>query len=164
MNAKDAIRTALASTQHVLTWYVSDLSDADLFIRPAPGANHIAWQIGHLIIAEQGLAGQNVPGAKYPELPPGFLDNHNRNAASKDGPDGFLTKDKYVALFNQFREATMANAANLSEADLDKPTKGDVAKFAPTVGALLLLVSNHTLMHAGQFTVVRRKLGKPVLF
>ena len=35
---------------------------------------------------------------------------------------------------------------------------------APTLGALLLLQSNHTLMHAGQFTVVRRKLGKPVLF
>jgi len=39
-----------------------------------------------------------------------------------------------------------------------------MAKIAPTLGALILLQSNHTLMHAGQFTVVRRKLGKPVLF
>ena len=39
-----------------------------------------------------------------------------------------------------------------------------MAKFAPTVGAMLLLNANHTMMHAGQFTVVRRKLGKPVLF
>jgi len=37
-------------------------------------------------------------------------------------------------------------------------------KFAPKLVNLLLLVSNHTTMHAGQFTVVRRKLGKPVLF
>ena len=49
-------------------------------------------------------------------------------------------------------------------AGLDRPTTGRMAKFAPTVGAMLLLVSNHTLMHGGQFTVVRRKLGKPVLF
>jgi len=25
-------------------------------------------------------------------------------------------------------------------------------------------ILNHTLLHAGQFSVVRRKLGKPVLF
>ena len=41
---------------------------------------------------------------------------------------------------------------------------GDFAKWAPTIGALLLLTANHTLMHAGQFTVVRRALNKPVLF
>ena len=40
------------------------------------------------------------------------------------------------------------------------PTTGNIAQFAPTHGALVLLVSNHTLMHSGQFTVVRRKLGK----
>jgi hypothetical protein len=52
----------------------------------------------------------------------------------------------------------------MPDADLDKPTQGNMAQFAPTLGALLLLQSNHTLMHAGQFTVLRRKLGKPVLF
>ncbi len=39
-----------------------------------------------------------------------------------------------------------------------------MARFAPTVGHLLLMLSNHDLMHAGQFSVLRRKLGKPVLF
>ena len=62
------------------------------------------------------------------------------------------------------RGATLALVDVLSEADLDSPSTGNIAKFAPTYGALLLLVSNHTLMHTGQFTVVRRKLGKPVLF
>ena len=32
------------------------------------------------------------------------------------------------------------------------------------LGAMLILIGNHTLMHAGQFTVVRRALNKPVLF
>jgi hypothetical protein len=39
-----------------------------------------------------------------------------------------------------------------------------MAAFAPTLGHIFLLVANHTLMHAGQITVVRRLLGKPVLF
>ena len=62
------------------------------------------------------------------------------------------------------RAATLAAVDNLSDADLDRASTGMMAKFAPTLADLLILVSNHTLMHAGQFTVVRRKLGKPVLF
>ena len=31
------------------------------------------------------------------------------------------------------------------------------------VTALLVLTANHTLMHAGQFSVVRRALNKPVV-
>ena len=50
------------------------------------------------------------------------------------------------------------------DADLDRANEGKMAKFAPNLGALFQLVANHSLMHAGQFTVVRRALNKPVLF
>ena len=39
-----------------------------------------------------------------------------------------------------------------------------MARLAPTLGALFFLMASHEMMHAGQFTVVRRQLGKPVLF
>ena len=163
MNAKDAIRTALTSTQKTLAWYISDLSDADLLTRPVPTANHIAWQLGHLINSERMLLGQ-LPGAAYPELPAGWGDQHSKAAASMDPPKGFATKTEYLAQFNKMRDTTLTTLAKMSDADLDKPTTGQMAQFAPTLGALLLLQSNHTLMHTGQFTVVRRKLGKPILF
>src|SRR5262249_8678715 len=163
MTAKDAIKTSLAGTQQILTWYLSDLSDADLLVRPVPTAHHIALQLGHLVVAEFHLLGQ-LPGATYPALPAGFADQHNKTTAGTDSPTGFATKADYVGLFTKVREATLANLAKLSDADLDKPTQGNMAQFAPTLGALVVLQANHTLMHAGQFTVVRRKLGKPVLF
>ena len=161
MKAQDAIRTALTSTQQMLGMFVQDLSDADLLVRPAPNANHIAWQLGHLISSEARM-GRNLPGAAYPELPAGFAERHNKDAAGKDA--GFGTKAEYLGLFNKVRQATIDAVAKLSEADLDKPTNGPVAQMAPTLGALLLLNANHAMMHAGQFSVVRRKLGKPVLF
>ncbi len=55
MNGRDAIQTALKSTKVLLTRYIEDLSDADLLVRPVPGANHIAWQLGHLIFSEPYL-------------------------------------------------------------------------------------------------------------
>jgi uncharacterized damage-inducible protein DinB len=163
MNAKDAIRTALTSTQNLMSWYLSDLSDADLLVRPVPNANHIAWQLGHIIDAEIHLLSQ-LPGAGYPELPAGWSQQHGKEAAAMDPPKGFATKTGYLTQFNKVREATLATLAKMADTDLDKPTQGNMAQFAPTLGALLLLQSNHTLMHTGQFSVVRRKLGKPVLF
>jgi hypothetical protein len=163
MNSRDAIRTALTSTQNLLKWYVSDLSDADLLVRPVPNANHIAWQLGHLISAERSMC-KMVPGAAYPELPAGWDERHSKDTAAQEPPTGFATKATYLDLFDKVRAATLAAVEKLSDPDLDRPTQGTMAKFAPTIGALLVLNANHTMMHGGQFSVVRRKLGKPVLF
>jgi len=164
MTGRDAIQSALGSTKFLLTRYVEDLSDADLLTRPVPGANHIAWQLGHLIFAEPYLVKQGLPDAPYPDLPASFAETYGAKGAGKDGPNGFLSKAEYLSLFDKVRSATVAAVGKLSDADLDRPTTGSMAPFAPTLGDLLLLVCNHTLMHGGQFTVVRRKLGKPVLF
>ena len=162
MTAKDTMKTALTSTQHMLGMFVADLSDADFLVRPVPTANHIAWQLGHLISSEHQFVG--LAGGTAPKLPDGWGDQHGKKTASEDPPKGFATKAQYMELFNKTREAALATLANMSDADLDKPTAGDMAKFAPTTGSLFLLMANHTMMHAGQFSVVRRKLGKPVLF
>ena len=58
MTAKDAIRQSLQGSQRVLGMLLDDLSDADLLVRPAPNANHIAWQLGHLIATESRLLSQ----------------------------------------------------------------------------------------------------------
>jgi hypothetical protein len=164
MNGRDAIKSALESTRFILNWFVSDFSDADLFVRPVPGANHAAWQIGNVIVGDPFLVRSQLPDAAYPELPAGFKEMHGPEGTAKDGPEGFLTKAEYLSLFDAVRSATIVAVDKLSDADLDRPSTGQLATFAPTLGKLLLLVSNHTLLHAGQFSVIRRKLGKPVLF
>jgi DinB superfamily len=164
MQGTEAVRAALASTKEIVNWYLGDLSDTDMLVRPAPGANHIAWQMGHLIYAERGMITGELPGTPYPELPAGFVEQHGKDTAAQDPAKGFRSKDEYLNLFNQVRQATIDALAKLSDADLDKPTTGQMAKFAPKLGNLFLLQANHALMHGGQFSVVRRKLGKPVLF
>jgi hypothetical protein len=164
MNGRDVIKTALTATQNLVSWYLSDLADADLLVRPVLGANHIAWQLGHLTTSEIHLVKEQLPDAVYPELPAGFVDQHKPTAAKNDGAQNFRTKGEYLDQFNKVRSTTVKLLDQLSDQDLDRPTRGNMAKFAPTLGALLTLISNHTLMHAGQFSVVRRKLEKPILF
>ncbi len=164
MNGREAIKAALEATRGNLTWYVSDFSDADLLVRPVPGANHAAWQIGNVIGGDVYLVRTALPDAAYPELPAGFLDQHGSKGATDDAPEKFLTKAEYLKLFDEVRTATIAALDKLSDADLDRPTSEKMRSWTPTLGHLFLMVSNHTLMHSGQFTVIRRKLGKPVLF
>jgi uncharacterized damage-inducible protein DinB len=164
MRGVDVVRQTLHSTQQLLNWYLSDLSDEDLLVRPVAGANHIAWQMGHLVQSEGHLVREQLPDAAYPELPAGFAEQHGKTTQAQDPPAGFLPKAAYLELFAQARQATIAVVGQLSDADLDRPTVGKMAPFAPTLGGIFLLVAEHALMHAGQFSVVRRKLGKPVLF
>jgi len=163
MHATAAVKHALMSSGDMVPMYLADLSDADLLVRPVPNANHIAWQLGHLINSEKQMLTPMLAGVAYPELPKALVDNDKKQTSRQDPPVGYLGKNEYLDLFKKVRSATAAAVEKLSDADLDKPSTV-MKDFAPTLGALLILTANHTLMHAGQFTVVRRKLGKPVLF
>jgi hypothetical protein len=163
MTAKDVLANLLKGNLGMTQRFLGDLSDADLLVRPVPGANHIAWQLGHLISAEAGAFQPKIPGAKPVELPAGFAAAHSKEMAGADTPGAFRTKAEYLALAETVRGATLAALDGLSDADLDKDS-GMNWDMVPTVGSIFALIANHELMHAGQFTVVRRKLGKPVLF
>lgn len=164
MNGIAVVQAALASTQFLLETYLSDLDEDALLARPVPNANHIAWQVGHLINAEAHMIREQIPDAEMPALPEGFGEKHVKETATCDDPASFHSLAEYKALFGQVRQATINEIGKLSDEDLDRETVGNMAKFAPRLGDYLMLVSNHTLMHGGQFSVLRRKLDKPVLF
>src|SRR5262245_32195080 len=162
MHAKDAIRQLFGGTDFVLKKYLEDLSDADLLVRPVPESNHIAWQLGHLIAAEQQLL-QMLPGCKGIELPAGYAEQHSKEKSHDASTKGFGKKADYLALYEKSRANVLKNLNAFSDADLDKPLEGPMSAVAPNLGGLFVLIANHPMMHAGQFVVLRRKLGKPVV-
>jgi len=164
MTGIQVLITALESTKGTLEMLVGDFTDAELLVRPVPGANHAAWQIGNVILGDPFLVKAVIPNAVYPELPAGFTDLHGGKGAKLDSSPGFLTKDGYLKLLNETRAATIAAVSKLTEADPDRPSPESMRWAGPTVAHVLLFVANHTIQHAGQFSVIRRKLGKPVLF
>ena len=112
MTAKDAIKRVFDSNFAILEKYVSDLSDADLLVRPVPGANHVAWQLGHLIASEISLL-SSISGGAPLELPPGFAERHGKETASVEPPKGFLTKAEYLSIFKKVRAQTFAKLDKL---------------------------------------------------
>jgi hypothetical protein len=161
MNAKDAIRAAQQLSDMVLSRYLDDLGDADLMLRPAPGCNHLAWQLGHLINSESRLLDYVAPGTGA-KLPDGFAERHSKENAGDDTPEHFCKKQEYLDLFQQVHAATLSQLDKLSEDDLDRPGPEHFRNLFPTVGHIFVLMATHGLMHAGQFVPVRRALGKPI--
>lgn len=162
MNAKDVIRSSASLSALVLKTYVSDLDDADLMRRPGEGCNHLAWQLGHLISSEVHLLNSIAP-EQGTELPEGFADAHSKENCDNNDPAKFHGKSTYVELFDKVRAASLAALDGYAESDLDNPAPEDFRGFCPTMGDMFTLIATHPLMHAGQFVVVRRQLGKPIL-
>jgi uncharacterized damage-inducible protein DinB len=162
MTAKDVLRH-LAEFGHMLVGvYVNDLSEADLLVRSVPGTNHMAWQLGHLIASTRHMLCQL--GHSVAELPKGFEAAYTSETAASDDPAQFATKAEYLALAEQMKAATLAAIEATPEEALEQPSPEAMRDYAPTVAAVLVLVSNHWVMHAGQFVPIRRKLGKAPLF
>ncbi len=161
MTPKDVIKNTVDMSHMVLTTYLSDMSDADLLIRSVPKANHIAWQLGHLIASEQKML--TDAGYKMPDLPEAFAESYTKETSGSDDPAKFHKKEQYLEWMGQQRTATLAHLDATPDGDLDKPTPESMREYAPNVGAAFNMIGIHEMMHAAQFVPVRRKLGKPVL-
>jgi hypothetical protein len=163
MTTKASIKESLRQSENVCNSYLEDLSDADLLARPIPGINHLAWQLGHLIYAENWMIETTCPGS-MPALPAGFKEQHSGDTAGSDDAKAFLTKGKYRELVKEQRKASLAALEKLSDDDLNKPAPESMKWAGDTVMSVFIMVGTHWLMHAGQWAVTRRKLGRKPLF
>ncbi len=153
----------LAGNLEMLKGHLADFTDADMLVRPTPAANHTVWQLGHLAGAESGMVNLVTPGAIAP-LPDGFSQKFTKETAKSDDPKAFPTKAEILDIFSKVRADTIAWAKSLTDADLEKPSPERLRNFVPTVGHLLVMTPVHGAMHLGQIQVIRRKLGRPVIF
>ena len=161
MPAKDVIKATIEMGHYVTNEYLKDLSDAELLTRSVPGANHIGWQLGHMIESERSMI--TALGHAMPELPAGFAATHAKEMAGSNDTGKFAKKAEYLGLMRKMHDATITALTKTPDGDLDKPGPEDMRSYAPTIGAVFNLIGQHELMHVGQFVTVRRKLGKPIV-
>lgn len=159
MNSREAIKVSVDTADFVAMSYLNDLSDADLFHRPHPLCNHINWQIGHLVTSEHNML-SGIVASGMPALPEGFAAKYSKETGVSDDPALFASKEELMSTYKAQRAATLSALEGMSDSQLDAATGVD---YAPTVGAMLTMQGSHWLMHCGQWVIVRRMLGKPIV-
>jgi uncharacterized damage-inducible protein DinB len=163
MANNDLIADVIARTENMVRMTLEDMSDAELMTRPCPSANHPNWQLGHMIASEAGMVDMIKPGA-CAVLPEGFAEKYHRDKAKIDDPAAFENKARLLEVHSAVRAATLKFVKELSAEDMSKPGPERMRRMCPTVGHVVHLLPQHVSMHLGQIQVMRRKLGKPVLF
>jgi uncharacterized damage-inducible protein DinB len=163
MISLEVVAQGLSGNLQMVLGTLGDFTEQDMLVRPVPNANHTTWQLGHLISAENGMVNSVTPGAAA-ILPEGFAAKFKKDTAKSDDAKAFPTKAEILEVFSKTRAASVEWVKKLTPADLAKPGPEAIRHLAPTVAHLVLLMPVHTAMHVGQFQVIRRKLGKPVLF
>lgn len=162
MDARDAIKNSIEMGKMVCMAYVGDMSSEELMKRPHADANHINWQLGHLIAAEHQMIEGCFPGA-MPALPDGFAEKYSKETTKNDDASAFLSKEELLAVFETQRTGTLLKLETLTDEDLEKPGPESMRSFAPNVAAIFNMQGSHWLMHAGQWAILRRELGKPIV-
>ena len=128
--------------------------------RPTEKANHIKWQLGHLITAENGMINQ-ISDGQMPDLPDGFAEKYTKETATNDDEAAFDSKEELMKQYQTQRAGTLKALESMNDADFDKETG---VEYAPTVASMFALQGSHYLMHAGQWAVIRRQLGREPIF
>jgi len=162
MNTVEFLAGNMLGAEGMMKMTLGDFSEQDMLVRPVARANHAVWQLGHLIGSQQFMF--SALGAQLPELPAGFAERFNAKTAGVDDPAKLASKAELLEVLGKSCAAVAAWARTLTPADLDKPGPEPMRQYAPTVAHVLAMSVSHLMMHMGQIQVIRRKLGKPVLF
>lgn len=128
---------------------------------PAGAPCHLAWQVGHLAMAEYGLVLFRQRGRQPVDtelMSSKFRKQFGRGSTpttdSSASPDATAIREVFDAVHAQaMQELPEFDPATLDEA-IDLPYAG-----YPTKYGALLFCSHHEMIHAGQIGLLRRLMG-----
>ncbi len=106
MNAKDVLKNQIETAQMITRGYIEDLQDEELLVRTVPNANHIAWQLGHMLASEHDMLA--ALGHQPPALPEGFAAAHTPETATSDDASRFFPQREYLRLLDEMKDASLA--------------------------------------------------------
>lgn len=143
--------------------FVKDVNEAEWFRQPFEGANHIAWQVGHLAIAEYGLIAGEVLGLTFDEvdwISADFRALFKRGSTPISDGTAYPSPAELRVMLDHIHDHVMGLLAGLPDERLDEaPTFGH--PLAETKLEAMHLCARHEALHAGQIAMLRRAFGMP---
>jgi DinB family protein len=151
----------IESARRYTTNLLGHVPPTDWFRMPSEGVTHIAWQVGHLAMAEYRLALERIRG-KRPEdhrvLPELFLERFGKGSAPTADPAVYPPIEEIRHVFDAVHRQVQTELAGIDDAALESPPAAPHRLFTTKRGALLWC-AEHEMLHAGQIGLLRRLLG-----
>jgi len=146
---------------YLLTLLV-DFTHDDWFRIPPGASTHLGWQLGHLAMAQYGLALFRQRGRQPEDLQlmtSSFRKQFSRGTTPEPDPAKNPPAVEIRATFDRVYQQVLTELPHIDPATLDEPIDMPYAAYPNKYGALLFC-SHHEMLHAGQIGLLRRLLGR----
>jgi hypothetical protein len=148
------------------TIWLLDHTPKEEWFRMSGGVTHVAWQVGHLAIAEHRLALWRIRGERPEDadlIPGQFRECFKAESVPSPDANKYPGQDEIRAVFDRVHAQVLWEIPQLKEEELDQPVEHP-HPYAKTKLLALLWCAHHEMVHAGQIGLLRRQLGHPSLW
>ena len=163
MTTSELLAAHLKNDLGMITWHLADFSEADMLVRPCSTANHGNWQVGHAV-SSTGRLLEKVDSGFVTTVSSELAEKYTKESSKVDDASKFATLEELRSAIAKLADAAAAWVSEMPQEKLDAKSPDWAKDWAPTNGLLLAGIASHVQMHIGQLQVIRRRLGKPILF
>lgn len=160
-NRIDWLLSLLKKTRGYTNSVLDRIPESDWFRQPQEGVTHVAWQVGHLAVAEYFLA-LNLVRGKRPEdsdlIPERIISAFGRTSVPDPVPSNNPSPGELRQFFDDVHQQTILELSEFEDSVLDEKLDVGHPMFHDKFGSLVWC-SQHEFSHSGQLSLVRRLLG-----
>ncbi len=165
MITKDELITEIHRVREYSNRIIHNIDVSDWFRQPEQ-VTHVAWQVGHMAVAEYGLGLKRIlddtRDHKSP-LPDSYFTLFGKGSVPDSDPIAYPAPDRILDVFDTVHQVVLENLKHVPDAQLDQPVEGTHPMFTDKRGCLRWLMQ-HEFSHAGQLGLLRRQLGHAPLW
>jgi hypothetical protein len=161
MNLEFAIRQIQFARNYTLS-LLNEIDEAEWFAMPEETPTHVAWQVGHVAMAEYGLCLFRQRGRQPVDLElmsSSFRKLFSRGSVPLADAGKYPSAAEIRSTFDRVHAQVLTEAPGFTPEQLKEPVDMPYA-VEPTKLGSLLFCSHHEMLHAGQLGLLRRLLGK----
>ena len=162
MSRLPALIDALVFARKYTAELIDTIPAADWFKMPAGCPSHVAWQVGHLALAEARLVVDRIGNRKSVDegiLPADYLTLFGRESVPDPVEVKHPSPADIRAVFDRVHTAAVQTLRDITDADLDTLAGGPPHRLCRFKGEFARWVTLHEMTHAGQIGLIRRLLG-----
>jgi DinB superfamily len=144
---------------------LDEIDPADWFRQPAEGVTHVAWQTGHLAMAQYGLCLFRIRGRQDVDrqlMSSVFRKKFSKSTTPTPDAAAYPSVEEIRNVFDAVYSQVMKELPLIDDSVLQEPIDEPWA-VSPTKLGGLVFCACHEMMHAGQIGLLRRLLGYPTI-
>ncbi|UUO05402.1 DinB family protein [Blastopirellula sp. J2-11] len=161
MNSLEVALHQLQAVRRYSTDLIDSIDHADWYRMTDEGVSHIAWQVGHLAMAQYRLALRRVRGPAEGDdafISADFLRVFGKGSTPVPQPEVYPCPDEILSVFHHVHRQVMEELPQFPVSRLSEPPEEPHRLFNTKLDSLLWC-GQHEMLHAGQIGLIRRLLG-----